>query len=601
MDNNRNLFLAILLCAAVIFGWQYFVAGPQIAKEKAQQALLAKQKGAEAQTKTAELPKAAAAISAQLSRSAALKAGGPRVAIATPSVNGSLRLKGARFDDLQLRKYRETLDPKSPEIVLFSPESTAYPYYTVFGWVGAPGSNVKVPDDSTPWTLAGGHALTPDTPVTLKWDNGQGLTFTRTISVDNQYMFAVSDAVANHGASSAVLYPYAYVVRNGVPKSTHYMALHEGFIGIAEGSLKDANYTDLKPESPQQTFHSTGGWLGITDKYWMAAVIPPQNAPFDGVYRAIHPGARQDYQADYRLGGHVIAPGATTQVTHRLFAGAKEIDALRDYENRLHIIRFDYAIDWGWFWFFTRPMFWLLDFFGRTTGNFGIAIILLTIVVRLVFFPLANTQFKSMSRMKKLQPHVERIRERFAEDKMRQQQEMMELYKREKVNPLSGCLPIFIQIPVFFSLYKVLLVTIEMRQAPFFGWIRDLSAPDPTSIWNLFGLLPWHTPAFIPAFLVIGIWPIVMGATQWLQTKMNPAPADPVQARMFSLMPLIFMFMLASFPAGLVIYWTWSNLLSMIQQYVIMRREGAEIHLFNNLKLAAFTKRLAPPKPEPGE
>ncbi len=246
-------------------------------------------------------------------------------------------------------------------------------------------------------------------------------------------------------------------------------------------------------------------------------------------------------------------------------------------------------------------MFWLLDFFGRTTGNFGIAIILLTIVVRLVFFPLANTQFKSMSRMKKLQPHVERIRERFAEDKMRQQQEMMELYKREKVNPLSGCLPIFIQIPVFFSLYKVLLVTIEMRQAPFFGWIRDLSAPDPTSIWNLFGLLPWHTPAFIPAFLVIGIWPIVMGATQWLQTKMNPAPADPVQARMFSLMPLIFMFMLASFPAGLVIYWTWSNLLSMIQQYVIMRREGAEIHLFNNLKLAAFTKRLAPPKPEPGE
>ena len=603
MDNNRNLFLAILLCAAAIFGWQYFVAGPQMAKEKAHQALLAKQKGPEAQNKTGELPKAAGAISTQISRSTALKAGGPRVVIATPSVNGSLRLKGSRFDDLQLRKYRETLDPKSPEIVLFSPESTASPYFTVFGWVPMPGSKVKTPDDNTPWALAGGHVLTPETPITLRWDNGQGLTFTRTISIDKQYMFTVADAVANHGTTAASLYPYAYVARTDVPKGTHYMALHEGFIGIADGSLKDSNYSDLKAENPQQTFHSTGGWLGITDKYWMAAIIPPQNAQFDGAYRVLNPGDKAGYQADYRLNAQTIAPGATVQLTQHLFAGAKVVSTLRDYESRLNIQRFDYAIDWGWFWFFTRPMFLLLDFFGRTAGNFGIAILLLTIVVRLIFFPLANTQFKSMSRMKKLQPHVERIRERFAEDKMRQQQEMMELYKREKVNPLSGCLPIVIQIPVFFSLYKVLLVSIEMRQAPFFGWIRDLSAPDPTSIWNLFGLLPWHTPAFIPTFLVIGIWPIVMGATQLLQTKMNPAPADPVQARMFSLMPLIFMFMLASFPAGLVIYWTWSNLLSMLQQYVIMRREGAEIHLFNNLKLASLTKRLAPPNPgtEPGE
>jgi YidC/Oxa1 family membrane protein insertase len=393
------------------------------------------------------------------------------------------------------------------------------------------------------------------------------------------------------------------VSRSNIPAGTHYRALHEGFVGILGGGLQDPNFTDLKPDKPEQSFHSNGGWLGITDKYWMAAIIPPQNEAIDAAYRAVNPDAKKDYQANYRMGPHTVAPGATVQVTQRLFAGAKVVSTLRDYENRLGVTRFDYAIDWGWFWFFTRPMFWLLDFFGHGTGNFGVAILLLTIVVRFVFFPLANTQFRSMSRMKKLQPHVERIRERFAEDKMRQQQEMMELYKREKVNPLSGCLPIFIQIPVFFSLYKVLLVTIEMRQAPFFGWIHDLSAPDPTSIWNLFGLLPWHTPALIPAFLVIGIWPLFMGMTQWLQTKMNPAPADPVQARMFGLMPLIFMFMLANFPAGLVIYWTWSNLLSMIQQYVIMRREGAEIHLFNNLKLTPIARRLSGPvsDPPPGE
>jgi YidC/Oxa1 family membrane protein insertase len=604
--DNRNFFYALLLCAAVIFGWQYFVAGPQMAKEKAQQALLAKQKGQEAQTKTANLPNAAANIAKAVSRRAALQQDGPRVIIATPSLNGTLRLKGARFDDLQLRKYRETLDPKSPEIVLFSPENTPFPYYSVFGWAAEPGSNVRIPDDTTPWKLTSGSVLAPTTSITLTWDNGQGLVFTRTISVDKQYMFTISDAVANHGTRAAVLHPYASVSRSNIPQSTHYMALHEGFVGILGGDLQDPSYSDLKADKPEQTFHSTGGWLGVTDKYWMAAIVPPQTETIDGTYRAINPDAKKDYQASYRMGPRTVAPGTTLHVEQRLFAGAKVVSTLRDYQDRLNITRFDYAIDWGWFWFFTRPMFLLLDFFGKTTGNFGIAILLLTIVVRLIFFPLANTQFKSMSRMKKLQPHVERIRERFADDKLRQQQEMMELYKREKVNPLSGCLPIFIQIPVFFSLYKVLLVTIEMRHAPFFGWIRDLSAPDPTSILNFFGLLPFDPHAMLPAFvsfLSIGIWPILMGVSQWFQTKLNPAPADPVQARMFSIMPLIFMFMLSSFPAGLVIYWTWSNLLSMLQQYVIMRREGAEIHLFNNLKMAALTKRLSAPKPgtEPGE
>ena len=599
MDNNRNLILAMLLCVAAVLGWEYFVAGPQMAKQKAQQALLAKQKGEEAQTKSSNLPNAAANTATVVSRSAALRAGGPRVVIATPSVNGSLRLKGARFDDLQLRKYRETLNPESPEIVLLSPESTAFPYYTVFGWSGAKGNSAKVPDDSTPWTLASGNVLTPETPITLRWDNGQGLIFTRTISVDKQYMFTISDTVANRGDKAAALSPYAYVSRSNIPQDTHYMALHEGFVGILGGDLQDPSYSDLKPEAREKDFHSTGGWLGVTDKYWMAAIIPPQNQQIDASYRVLDPEAKQNYQASYRMGPRTIAPGASVNVTHRLFAGAKVGSTLRDYEDRLNIVRFDYAIDWGWFWFFTRPMFLLLDYFGTTTGNFGIAILLLTIVVRLIFFPLANTQFKSMSRMKKLQPHVERIRERLADDKIRQQQEMMELYKREKVNPLSGCLPIFIQIPVFFSLYKVLLVTIEMRQAPFFGWIRDLSAPDPTSILNLFGLLPYNPHVLLPAalsFLSIGVWPILMGGTQWLQTQMNPAPADPIQARMFSIMPLIFMFMLSSFPAGLVIYWTWNNLLSMLQQYVIMRKEGAEMHLLDNLKISGLRKRLPPPK-----
>jgi YidC/Oxa1 family membrane protein insertase len=587
MNENRNLILAIVLSGAVLFGWQYFVGMPQLAKDRAHQALVAKTPATAAAPETP----GAVAVAAQMTRQQALQENGPRIAIDTPTVDGSLRLEGARFDDLQLKKYRETTDPKSREIVLLSPQGTAYPYYSVFGWIGAPGSHVKLPGDSTPWKLVKGSVLSPNSPVTLQWDNGEGLVFTRNIAVDDQYMFTVSDAVTNNTAGRTVLYPYAYVARDGVPASKNYWVLHEGFVGVADGSLKDAKYDDFKDGKPPQIFNSTGGWLGITDKYWMAAVIPPQNATFDGAYRATPLGNKKAYQADYRLEPRSIAPGATTTLTQHLFAGAKVVATLRDYQTRLGIDKFDLAIDWGWFWFFTRPIFWLLDIFYHFIGNFGVAILLLTVTIKLLFFPLADTSYKSMSRMKKLQPEMERIKERFAEDKVRQQQEMMELYKREKINPVSGCLPMLIQIPVFFSLYKVLFVTIEMRQAPFFGWIRDLSTPDPTSIINLFGLLPFHPPSFIPVFLSIGIWPILMGGTQWLQTKMNPAPADPVQARMFAFMPLIFMFMLATFPAGLVIYWTWNNLLSVGQQYVMMRRQGVKVHLFENLKPPAIAKR----------
>ena len=593
MNDNRNLIVAIVLSAAVLFGWQYFVARPQMKQaEKAQHSELVKKDAAPA-PQAPGTPQSAVPAD-RMSRSQAITHSGPRIAIDTPAVDGSLRLKGARFDDLRLKRYRETVDPKSPEIVLLSPDETAQPYYAVFGWVAAPNEHIAVPGESTPWTQVGDNKLTPTTPVTLRWNNGHGLVFTRTISVDDKYMFTVRDAVANNGATKAVLYPYAYVARDGVPEEKQYWVLHEGFVGVADGTLKDATYADFKDNKPPQTFGSTGGWVGITDKYWMAAVVPPQKEALDAAYRATPLAPGKAYQADYRLSPRTVAPGQSVTLTQNLFAGAKVVETITHYQDTLGIQRFDLAIDWGWFWFFTKPIFWLLDLFYRYIGNFGVAILLLTVTIKLAFFPLAQASFKSMSRMKKLQPEMERIKERFAEDRVRQQQEMMELYKREKVNPVSGCLPMLIQMPVFFSLYKVLFVTIEMRHAPFFGWIRDLSAADPTSILNLFGLLPYHVPAFVPAFLSIGIWPILMGFTQFLTTKMNPAPADPVQAKMFTFMPVIFTFMMAAFPAGLVIYWTWNNLLTAAQQYVVMRQQGVKVHLLDNLKLRSPGKRNSP-------
>jgi YidC/Oxa1 family membrane protein insertase len=591
MTDNNNLLLAIVLSAAVFFGWEYFVVTPQMNAQRAAQAHLAHPQAAE--VAAPGLAPAAPGVTPTISRVEALKADGARIAIDTPTVDGTLRLKGARFDDLKLKNYRETVDPKSPEIVLLSPQSAAYPYYVVFGWVAPPGSSLKTPDDATPWTLASGTKLTPGSPVTLKWDNGQGLVFRRTIAVDDKYMFTVSDTVTNSGGGKQVLYPYAYVLRHGVPKTVSAWVLHEGFVGVASGSAQYTKYDGIKV-GESQSFDSTGGWLGITDKYWMAAVIPPQNDAFTGEYKVSGTDAAKSYQSDYRLNAVSVAPGGHVTVTNRLFAGAKIVSLLGDYQTRLGIAKFDLAVDWGWFWFFTRPIFYLLDLFYRYIGNFGLAILLLTVVMKGLFFPLADASYRSMSKMKKLQPDMERIKERFAEDKVRQQQEIMELYKREKVNPVSGCLPMLIQIPVFFSLYKVLYVTIEMRHAPFFGWIHDLSAADPTNFLNLFGLLPYSIPSFVPLFLCIGVWPMLMGISQWVTTKLNPAPADPVQAQMFTYMPLIFTALMANFASGLVIYWTWNNILTGLQQYAVMRRQGVEIHLFKNLSMPAFLRGLLP-------
>ena len=607
-NENRNLLLAVVLSAAVLFGWQYFVAMPKLKQEEAKKAHV-QQPQAQAPT-GAPLPEAGG-TSRALSRAEALKQSGARIAIDTPTLQGSLELKGARFDDLSLKCYHRDAGPgdkctvddaKNPRIVLFAPDGTAHPYFAYTGWLAAPGSGVKAPGDDAQWKETQGSTLSPGHPVTLEWDNGHGLVFTRTIGVDDEYMFTIADRVTNKSGKPATLFPFASVVRKGVPKTQHYWVLHEGFVGVADGSAKYTKYDDLKP-GESQSYNSTGGWLGITDKYWMAAAIPAQNQPFAGEYRVSGNDQAKIYLSDYRLNAKTVAPGASVDVTNRLFAGAKVVDIVNGYEDKLGIDKFDLAIDWGWFSFFTKPIFWLLDVFYRWIGNFGVAILLLTVTIKVLFFPLADASYRSMGKMKKLQPEMEKLKERFPDDRVRQQQEMMDLYQREKVNPVGGCLPMFLQIPVFFSLYKVLFVTIEMRHAPFFGWIHDLSAPDPTSIVNLFGLLPYGVPAWIPAFLSIGIWPIAMGFAQWISMKMNPAPADPVQAKMFSFMPLVFTFMMTTFPAGLIIYWTWNNVLSGIQQYVVMRRQGVEIHLFENLnlhKLGGWMRRMTS-RPAAGE
>ena len=599
MNNNKNVFLAIFLAAAVLFVWQYFVATPSMKAEQARQAALTHQE--KNKPSAAPVLPSIAAGTKHLSREEALKVGGKRVVIDTPMVDGSLLLKGARLDDLRLKNYHDTVDPKSPEIVLLAPKSTDYPYSATFGWVG--GANM--PTDNSVWTQTGGGTLSPGHPITLTWDNGHGLVFTRTIAIDDKYMFTVADSVANKGGAVATLYPYGVVERQGIQADEASMYLHVGFVGVANGSEVDAKYSDFKePGTPPKNFSSTGGWVGITDKYWMAAVVPPQNENFNGAYLGSKTSAGVDaYQANYRLGARNVAPGASASVTHRLFAGAKVVDILRGYENSQKIVHFDNAVDWGWFWFLTRPFFWVLDQFNKLFGNFGLAILGLTVIVKLVMFPLANAGFRSMSRMKKLQPQMEEIKKKHKDDEPQKLQlAMMELYKREKVNPVSGCVPILLTIPVFIALYKVLFVTIEMRHAPFYGWIHDLSAPDPTSLLNLFGLIPYNPHAFIASishtpfaivgtimgFLSVGIWPILMGITQWVQTKLNPPPADPVQAKMFAFMPVIFTFMFATFPAGLVIYYAWNNLLTVIQQYIIMKREGADVHLFGDGK----------PKPE---
>ncbi|TDR93382.1 membrane protein insertase YidC [Enterovirga rhinocerotis] len=606
-DDNKNLIMAIAMSVAVLIGWNYFFGSPLMEKQKQSQQQPAPQAagsghtgptipGAAPQQGQPSTPSAStvpgvAGSGVLQTREAALSRS-PRIRIDTPALSGSLALKGARVDDVSLKRYHETVDPKSPEIVLLSPPGSPTPYYAEFGWVG-PGA----PNQDTVWT-ADSQVLTPERPVTLTYDNGQGLVFRRQISVDDKFVFTLQDTVENKGSAPVSLNAYGLVSRHGKPPTQGYYVLHEGMIGVVgDHGLQEYGYSalDKEPPIPGQPTRGkvwdgvTGGFVGITDKYWAAAILPNQQLPYQGSFTSREDNKQFTYQANVLGETKTIAPGATLELTQHLFAGAKEVTQIDAYEKALGIKKFDLLIDWGWFYFITKPMFKALDFFYRMFGNFGVSILIVTVFLKLFFLPLANKSYASMAKMKAVQPEMTAIRERYKDDKAKQQQEMMALYKREKINPVAGCWPILIQIPVFFALYKVLFVTIEMRHAPFFGWIRDLAAPDPTSIFNLFGLLPFS----VPEFLHIGVWPIIMGITMFLQMKMNPEPPDPIQKAMFSWMPLIFTFMLASFPAGLVIYWAWNNLLSVAQQYVIMRRHGVKVELWDNLR-GMFAKKKPP-------
>jgi YidC/Oxa1 family membrane protein insertase len=621
MSEHKNTILAIVLSLLVVVGWQYFIGYPQMERQRQEAQLKQQQQQGQVQPgvtqsgapqpETAqpapEVPgtptAAGASAQAQAASREAVISSSPRVPINTPRLGGSINLKGGRIDDLTLTQYRETIDPASPPIVLFSPSGAPGAYYAEFGWVPASGSNAAVPGPDTMWKQQGSGALGVGRAVTLTYDNGQGLVFTRTIAVDDRYLFTVKDEVANSGGSPVTLFPYALISRHGTPQVQGYYILHEGLIGVmGDQGLQEVTYKKMD-EKKSQSWDVTNAWLGITDKYWAAALLPDTTAKVRASFSAGEAGGLKTYQTDYLLQPLTVAPGTTGTADARLFAGTKEVSVVGinfpfgpgGYNEALHLNHFDLLIDWGWFYFITKPMFLALDFFFHVVGNFGIAILIVTVLVKILFFPLANKSYASMAKMKAVQPQMAMIKERYADDKMKQQQAMMELYKKEQINPIAGCLPIAIQIPVFFSLYKVLFITIEMRHAPFYGWIHDLSAPDPTNIFNLFGLLPFD-PSALPlfgGFLALGAWPAIMGVTMWVQMKLNPAPPDPTQQVIFNWMPLIFTFMLAKFPAGLVIYWAWNNTLSVLQQSAIMHRHGAKIQLWDNLK-ATFIK----PKPK---
>ena len=514
----------------------------------------------------------------------------PRVVIDTPRLTGSIAMLGGRIDDLVLRDYRVAVARDSENVVLLSPGGTRYGFYAQFGWVPSAG-DTKVPGDDTLWQSSR-SVLTPETPVTLTWDNGEGLRFSRTIAVDDDYMFTVADRVDAIDTAVATLFPYGLIGRDGTPPTSGFFILHEGPIAVADEVLEEVSYDTLQ-EDGQVAFEATGGWVGITDKYWLAGLIPDQSAPVK--MRMLHSlvQGRDKYQTDFLGQAEVsVSPNRPAESIVRLFAGAKEVNLLDRYEERFGIASFDKAVDFGWFYFLTKPLFYFLDWLFGIVGNFGVAILIATLAIKLVFFPLANKSYQAMSRMKLLQPKMQELKEKYGDDRQKFQSEMMAVYKREKINPAAGCIPILIQIPVFFALYKVMFVSIEMRHAPFFGWVRDLSAMDPTNMFELFGLIPWGAPDF----LHLGAWPLIMGATMFLQMRLNPQPTDPLQAKIFMFMPLIFTVFLASFPVGLVIYWAWNNTLSIGQQWIIMQRAAKKDAQEKAARKSGPVKPPRPPK-----
>ena len=569
MNEQRNLWVAIASAVVILIGWQFFFApepDTQVREAQVREQLDASGSNPpQASTGGPSVPGGQPAVPT-VNRDDAL-AKSPRIAIDTPRVEGSIRLIGGVIDDIQLQDYHETEEPDSPLIHVLNPTGSNDAYFAEFGWVGT-GKDVVLPSSETRWS-ASGDTLTVDNPITLSWDNGAGLTFKREISIDQNYLFTVNQSVVNNSGSEVTLHPYGLISRKNKPQTAGFYILHEGPLGVIDGTLTEIDYDDLADDGAVEK-KTTGGWLGITDKYWLVALAPSSDEEMTTRFSHHFAENTDKYQTDYLGAARTVANGSEAKAETRLFAGAKEVTLLDTYAEDYGITNFDLAIDFGWFSFLTKPFFLVLQWMYHLVGNFGVAILLITVAVKAVMFPLANKSYKSMSAMKKLQPQITEMREQFKDDRQRQQQEMMALYKREKINPASGCLPIIVQIPVFFALYKVLFVSIEMRHAPFFGWIQDLSAPDPTSLFNLFGLIPFDPPQM----LMIGVWPLIMGLTMFLQQKLNPAPADPTQAKIMMFLPLIFTFMLASFPAGLVIYWAWNNTLSIIQQRYIMYKMG---------------------------
>ncbi|WP_332700852.1 membrane protein insertase YidC, partial [Devosia sp.] len=558
MTDNRNVIIAIVLSMVVLFGWQFFVAGPQLERAQQQAQIAAEQAQSEAAlatptttTATADGTVAPAADgSAVYADRAAAIAASSRVTIDTTDLHGSINLTGARLDDLELKQYRETVDPDSPIITLLTPAGAPGAYFAEQGWVPAAGASIAVPDGQSVWTVEGdATALTAATPVTLRWDNGAGLVFRRTFAVDEHYLFTVTQTIENTGAGDVALFPYARVARHGTPKVANFFIQHEGPHGVlGSNNMISKKYSDLQNDQ-QVRFDNTTGWLGISDKYWATAVLAKPAASINALFSWKNTGAYDDYQTSFvETTPVVVAPGATATHESYLFAGAKEEAVIASYQQQYGFDRLDLLIDWGWLFFITKPMYYLLTFLNGIIGNFGVAVLAVTIIVKAIFFPLASRSYASMAAMRRVQPEMKSIQERFKEDRPAQQQAMMELYKKEKINPLSGCWPILIQIPVFFALYTVIFISLDMRHAPFFGWIQDLAAPDPTNIFTLFGLIPWDPTVlpFIGSFLHLGIWPVIMGITMWVQMKLNPPPPDPTQAMIFNWMPVIFTFMLGT-------------------------------------------------------
>ena len=609
-DQNKNLILAVALSMLVIIGWSVLFPPPAPPQDETRTA--ATEGTAPAATGTPAPiadgagtggPTADAAtgqsVAATPTETAAALAVAPRVPIDTPSLKGSLSLLGGRIDDLALKDYHETIDPASEIVTLLAPYGGDEAYYALYGW--APGAGLStdaVPGPNTLWQVAEGKTLTTATPVTLSWDNGNGLIFRRTISVDDKFMFTVSQQVENTGGATVSLAPYGVLARHGEPSDRKkFFILHEGVVGMADEVLSEIDYGDIEDYAldpnegakAEVTRVEKAGWIGFTDHYWMTTLIPA-----DGAFKSVvkYDERRDIFQTETVQATRQIAPGETVGAESRLFAGAKEWATIRDYQNAAGVSKFIESIDWGWFAFITKPMFWLLHNLHGLIGNMGWAIIGLTVVIKALVFPLAYKSYASMAKMRELQPQMEALKEQAGDDRQKMQQEMMALYKREKVNPASGCLPILLQIPIFFSLYKVIFVTLELRHAPWVGWIRDLSAPDPSSILNLFGLLPFDAPGpgSMLALISLGVLPILLGISMWLQQKLNPAPTDPTQKMIFAWMPWVFMFMLGSFASGLVLYWIANNTITFIQQYTIMRIHGYKPDVFGNIR-SGFARR----------